>query len=451
MCSARAEAPRVEAWLQGRLAGFPDARLCLALSGGTDSLFLLSELAALARRQARLALRAIHVDHGLQPGSARWAESCREHCRRLDVPLAIIRLELRPPPGESLEAVAREARYAALCAALEPGEWLLTAQHQDDQLESVLLQLMRGAGLPGLSGMPETVSFGPGQLGRPLLGWRREDIESRARDAGLVGIEDPMNEDRRFDRAFLRHEVLPRLRERWPAAARTVARSARHVASAQRLLEALAAADAGEAAQGHRLALSCLDGLAHERQANLLRWWLGGLGLPVPGEARLNSLLGDVIGAREDAQPEMDWGGLVLRRYRGWLHACRPLARRDEALEGCRLQAGDALDLGAGLGRLVLAPVNGMGIRAEVAAAGLELRWRAGQAALRTAPNRPRQALRKLYQSEGVLPWMRPMIPLVWAGGRLAAVGDLWLDVDLAAGEDEAGVLPQWQDRPALY
>ncbi len=230
--------------LERLIPAWPDASLCIALSGGVDSVALLHAAREVTAHHGGLRLRALHVDHGLQPASLDWAAICRELCERLGVRCEVLELHLVPRKGESVEAEARTERYSALAAALEPGESLLTAHHADDQLETVLLQLFRGAGVAGLAAMPECAPLGPGHHLRPLLQVARVDLVAYAQALGLQWIEDPMNREARYDRSYLRHEVLPAILARWPAAARTVGRSARHLGEAQRLLEALAEADA---------------------------------------------------------------------------------------------------------------------------------------------------------------------------------------------------------------
>lgn len=425
--------------------GWRGERLLVAVSGGLDSTVLLHALHALAR-ESGTGVRAVHVDHGLQPASTVWATSTAAECRRLGVPFACIALALTPARGESIEAAARDARYAALASTLADDERLLTAQHRDDQLETVLIQLLRGAGLAGLSAMPGRTPLGRGLHLRPLLGFDRAELEAYARGQALATNEDPMNADPRFDRAWLRRRILPALRERWPSAATTVARSSGHIAEAARLLEEVAASDAEGAVDAGRLSVDALARLTRERRSNLLRWWIRGQGLRAPPAARLGQGLDDLLRARPDGAPCLAWDGGEIRRYRGRLYALASTASPPTP---------DARDdghwnLGPGLGRFGLVAGSSGGLSAGLAA-GAVVRFRSGGESLKPHPGRPRKRLTDLCQEAGVVPWMRDRLPLVIVGDRLAAVGDLWIDAAFAAGAGQPALKPVWTGRPPLY
>ncbi len=438
-------AERLAAALDGLDPGWRGAKLCVAVSGGLDSAVLLHALALLAPK-AGAALRAFHVDHGLQPSAPEWARACADSCRGLGIPFATAALALAPRKGESVEAAAREARYAALAGALADGERVLTAHHRDDQLETVLIQLLRGSGLAGLAAMPARAALGGGWLLRPLLGFDRAELAAYAHGHGLAWHEDPMNAGLRFDRAWLRQRVLPALRERWPAAAATVARSSRHVAEAARLLEEVAVADAAGVLEAGRLSIAGLARLSRERQSNLLRWWLRSRGLGAPPAARLGRGFEDLLAARPDRAPCLAWEGGEIRRYRGRLYALAGLPKPQA--DGVRSAA--AWDLGAGLGCLRLVAGSHGGLCATRAASP-ELRFRAGGEHLKPHPGRPRKRLKDLCQEAGVVPWMRNRLPLVYVGAKLAAVGDLWIDAGFAARPGAPALAPVWTDRPQLF
>ncbi|HEY5559762.1 MAG TPA: tRNA lysidine(34) synthetase TilS [Steroidobacteraceae bacterium] len=421
---------------------------CVALSGGLDSCVVLHAMAALRVAPGARALRAVHIDHGLQPESAAWAENCRALCRRLDVPFEAVTLALAPARGASIEAEARDARYAALAARLHAGEWLLTAHHRDDQLETVLIQLLRGAGVAGLAAMPELARLGRGWHARPLLGVDRAALAAYAGRHALDWVRDPMNDSTRFDRGWLRVHVLPAMRQRWPAAGATVARSAGHLAEARHLLDELAESDGAGIVDGGRVAIAGLQRLSRERQANLLRWWIRSRGLGAPPAARLAAALRELPGARADAKPLVRWPDGELRRHRGRLYAMHPLPSLP-ALPGGQDATSAVLDLGPGLGKFNLVAGMQGGLRLPLAA-GPVIRFRAGGESLRTHADRPRKRLKDLCREAGIVPWMRERLPLVFVGERLAAVGDLWVEAELSAPAGVPALKPVWSDRPEL-
>jgi tRNA(Ile)-lysidine synthase len=297
-------------WLRAQLTtllpAFPNVSLCVALSGGLDSTALLAALAV--KRPASLQLRALHVDHGLRSASKQWAAHCRKLARDLHVPFKVLTTKVARPHGASLEAAARDARYRLLAAELHPGEILLTAHHSDDQLETVLLQLLRGSGLPGISAMPALAPFAQGQLARPLLSRSRAELETWVREQGLTWVEDDTNVDETFDRNYLRLRVLPLIRNRWPGSATAVARSARHAAEAQALLDTLARADIERASYGESLSIKSLRALSPDRLRNALRFWITRAGYLAPDTKRLEEISGPLLDARPDANPFVEWG-----------------------------------------------------------------------------------------------------------------------------------------------
>jgi len=265
----------------------PVSGYCVALSGGLDSTVLLAALVAARAARSLPPLRAIHVDHGLHSDSAHWAGCCAAQAAALGVPLEQVKVDARAGRGESPEAAARAARYAAFAERMVPGELLLTAHHADDQLESILLQWLRGGGVRAVAGMPAIARFARGWHARPLLGFTRDELQDWADSEYLQWLADPSNLDPRFDRNYLRLEVLPAIRRRWPAAARTVGRVAGHAAEMLRMEAEIARADHALAADGRTLSLERLGLLPEARQRWVLRAWLRALSLPVPAVATL--------------------------------------------------------------------------------------------------------------------------------------------------------------------
>jgi tRNA(Ile)-lysidine synthase len=427
-------------------AGAVPARYCIALSGGLDSTVLAAALAA-SGADGDPALRAIHVDHGLHADSAQWSAHCRQLAERLGVPCEIVAVDARPAAGESPEAAARAARYAALAARLRPREVLLTAHHGDDQLETVLLQWLRGGGLRAVAGMRPVTPFAAGWLARPLLGFARAELEAWARARGLAWLEDPSNADPRFDRNYLRLEILPRLRARWPAAAVTVARVAEQATEALDVAAGVAAADLSALAEGETLMLSPLERLPAARQRLALRAWLRTRAVAVPPAATLEALRRDMLHADGDRIPVTRWPGAVVRRYRGRLYA----SPSDAPANWCpgRWAPGEHFALGSD-GHLELVATTGVGLSRGRLASGLDVVSRPEGGTFKPAGHPHHREVRKWLQEHGVLPWRRAALPFVRAGGEIVAIGDLAYGGTLAAAPGEPSWRIVWHDRPTL-
>lgn len=418
--------------------------LAVALSGGADSASLLAAASAAAFRG--LPLRAVHVDHGLQSAAAAFRESCAAWCASLGVPLTVIRVVVHAPPGASIEAAARDARYAALEKELKPGECLLTAHHREDQAQTLLLQALRGAGLKGMSAMPICRPLGGGWHLRPLL----EVPQSELLAFGApFSIADPMNEDLRFDRSYLRRRVWPQIESRWPGAAATLARTARHVADAQELLDRAAAAAVGRLRDGDALSVPGLRAMGRQERINALRFWLFEAHAEPPSTARLNEALRQLFEARTDHLPAIVWSGYALRRYRHRVFLTQAQPPRLEGIWHWRAAPAAHLDLGPNSGTLRWAAQTG-GLDARRLPEAVIVRRRGGGEALKPGAKARTRSVQHLCQSQGVLPWMRDSLPLVFAGDALIAVGDLWLDARwcVAAGEQGFGVV--WDGGPNI-
>lgn len=430
---------RLSESLAALLPDYPGVSLCVAFSGGLDSTALLTALALLGGARRRSALRAVHIDHGLHPSSPIWAEHCRAVAERLRIPLTVLRVTVDCPAGTSLEAAAREARYQALERELADAEVLLTAQHADDQLETVLLQLLRGAGVPGIAAMPSLAPFGRGRLARPLLAVERDEIEAWARAHGLDWIEDDTNADERRDRNYLRRRVTPLLRARWPSASRAIMRTARHAAEAQRLLDLLARADAERAAVGAALSVRRLRALAPERRRNALRYWIARSAHPMPDTRRLDELAGPLLDARPDAHPQLIWTDTVAERHGDLLSLAATPSRSgtELGLSGTLvwpLRAVPVLLLPSGLGKLELVPDRYGPIDLEALPESVSVRARRGGERLRPRRGGPSRTLKALLQEARVAHAERGRIPLLCAGEQVLAAGDLWADAQIQAG-----------------
>lgn len=417
-------------------------RLLVACSGGPDSSALLHLAAACGRSN----IVAAHVNHGLHADADAWEEHCRRQAAALDVSFLSCRVEVASRGGDGLEANARAARYAALEGLMQPGDWLLTAHHRDDQAETLLLNLMRGSGPDGLRGIARERPFGPGWLLRPLLDVSRRELADYVAAAGLECIRDPGNDDCRQDRNFLRAEVLPLIESRWPAARRQLARSAGIARDTAAQLAEQADTDIAACGEPARLDLDDMALLSRPRQLNLLRRAARRLGLPLPPSAPLTAMLDELAPARADGSPRIAWNGGEARRHRRRLYLMATLPERPEP-PAVTLRPGTDVDGGPGLGRLTLEEGT-PGLPAALVGAGLRIAFRAGGEAFRPAGQAHRRTLKKLLREAGIVPWMRERLPLLYAGDELVAVADLWIAAEHAVND---GYRVAWQGRPALF
>ena len=436
-----------EACLESLLSRLPAApHYCIAYSGGVDSHVLLHFLASRSDR-LQAVLTAIHVDHRIQPQSGDWAAHCRTVCAQLGVPFDVLHVDGGPTAGESPEAAARRVRYRALADWLPTDAVLLTAQHREDQAETLMLQLFRGAGPRGLAAMPLVAPFGAGRLARPLLETSRGDILAYARAQRLRWVEDPSNADTRYDRNLLRHQLMPLVRQRWPGIDRVLARAAALQADQTELAAALAQIDldrCGTGDQSDRLSVACLAMLSDARQRNLLRYWIETNGLPVPSRAVLQQVLDSVVPARSDANPRLQWPGAELRRYRDRLYIMPPLPPADTGLR-IRWNINETLALPQGT--LAARATTGGGMRAA-ADMRLDVGFRRGGEMLRPAGRREHHALKKLFQEWQVPVWERAFVPLVFSGGELIAVAGFCVCEDFQAAPGERGYEVYWNRAP---
>jgi len=415
----------------------PRPHVAVAFSGGIDSTVLADMLARQRRKFA--SLRLMHVDHGLQAASADWSQHCARFARSMRLPFVSLKARISRQSGASPEAAARDARYAQLAHALKPGEVLVTAQHRDDQVETLLLQLFRGAGVPGLAAMPPIADFGPGRIARPLLDVSRAEIEQYAQRRRLKWIEDPTNALVRFDRNFLRHRVLPGIRARWKGVDEAVARSARHMAEAAGLLEAVARSDLDACADGAGVNVAALRALPAPRRRNALRAFILRAGLEAPSAAKLREMSAPLLVARADAQPVVDFTGGALRRRGGRLElevVSQQSAPRKgtTASKSWRWQQERELRLSAG-DSLMFADDDAGPIDLDRLPPALDLRARRGGESLRPGPRARTQALKKLMQAARLSVEERARLPLLFAGNRLVAAGDRWTDASVAAND----------------
>ncbi|MDP3482396.1 MAG: tRNA lysidine(34) synthetase TilS [Sulfuricella sp.] len=441
---------KLKSWVQ------PGRHLTLALSGGADSVALLDILAQL-RSSLHFLLSAVYVNHQISPNAADWAEFCARLCAGYNIPFQAVKVDLKRQPGESLEELARDARYRVF--AEQQADFIVLAQHLDDQAETLLLQLLRGAGAKGLSAMGE-MREGLGVRGegevetphylRPLLDVPRRLILDYATLSGLQWVEDESNADISYDRNYLRHRVMPLLAKRFPGYRETFARASRNLAESAQLSNDLARLDRAIAVVNGNLRVDALRSLSGARARNLLRYWLAESGIPMPSSGRLENLLQQLCSARDDAQVRISLGGVVIRRYRGEVHI-EPSAKSPEGKKKTSVPRPelaltwtfeDELQLPDSGGRLLFERTTGQGLSlARLTAAPVTIRLRQGGERLRPDCLRPTRSLKNLLQEAGMPPWQRQRLPLLFSGEKLAFVPGIGVDCEYQAKEDEPGVI----------
>ncbi len=422
-------------------------KLVVGFSGGLDSCVLLHLLAE-CRQTLPFQLQAHHVHHGLSPNADAWADFCRGVCTKLNIPFTLSKVEINRNSGTGLEAAAREARYKALLAS--GADFICLAHHQDDQAETLLLQLARGAGVKGLAGMAGLNK----KLLRPLLDVPRAVLERYAQQHQLAWIEDESNIDTKFDRNFVRHEVLPKLEKKYPAIRQTIGRAAQHMAEADLLLDELAEMDVANCQSSQhdsrQLALQPLAALSAVRIKNALRWWLAQHACDVPSAAQLQQISQQLLYAKADASVKIKVAeNLILRRFQGRAYLVKnvPENAEDAARSTFSLVwQGERMIILPDQSRLLFSEKQGEGIALQhLETKELMIRYRRGGETIKPEQSRPTRRLNALLQAASIPPWQRERLPLLFIDVDLALLPDIAIDVRYQAKPDEMGLQVIWQ------
>ena len=400
--------------LKDILSEYPDAETCwIAYSGGLDSHVLLHVLASI-QNKIKLKLIAVHINHGISNDADLWVKHCQRICEDLVIEFQAFSVDLSHKSDKGTEAFAREKRYEVLGNLISSHDLLLTAHHMDDQVETILLQLMRGSGPDGLVGMPQTREFSKGILLRPLLDYSREEIRDYALSESLSWVEDESNKSNKYDRNFLRNRIIPELITRWPGALKTIQRAARHQAEARSLINEISRCDLDVVCESiyTKVDISRFNNLSGIRKKNVLRAWIKKNKLDMPDAQIIEKIIAEVIHANTDRNPCVKWKGGEVRRYRGYLYIMKLLPAHDVGLRKL-WDLDESLKLTSGYLKAVSG--KGSGIKKDMLSNDIvEIRYRQGGEQIRPSGRVETHELKKLFQAQGILPWLRDRIPLIY-------------------------------------
>lgn len=420
-------------------------QITVGLSGGVDSVVLFHALLTLSK-QACFTLSAVHVNHGISQNAGQWAEFCHDLCQTHGIPIETATLSIQKSAGISLEAAAREERYQIFSQFKT--DYIALAQHADDQVETVLLQLLRGAGVKGLSAMPairQQIADTAPQILRPLLNVSRTEIEAYAQIHQLNWVTDESNDDITFNRNFLRHKVLPVIKQQYPTYQTTIMRSSQHLAEASSLLDELAQIDMRQCTTAGQLNIDTLRQLSTSRAKNLLRYMFSRHNITLPSTAKLTDILNQLITVRQDKNLHIVFGKTEIRCYQNKMY----LLPKQQPVEcGWSIPWHNEK-------QLIIPPLNGVIDFSQTQAQGIDpkklqqapvtIRLRQGGEKFQPDCKRPRRSLKKLLQEAAMPPWERERLPLLFSDNQLVWVPGIGIDCHFQAPQNTTGLVPTWQ------
>lgn len=399
------------------------SRYIIAFSGGMDSTVLLHGMNRLG-----LPLHAVHVNHHLQQECRQWQQHCHAICRQWGIACTLTHAKVKKLPQQSVEESARQARYRLLAEQVGLHDVLVTAHHKDDLAETLLLQLLRGAGPAGLAAMCMDRTLAHGRHLRPLLGFSRTELNEYARQNSLVWVEDPSNESLDFDRNYLRLRVMPGLVRRWPGAVQTLSRAAGLQGDAVQCLHELAGLDVQAAATEHThiLDVEVLQCLGAARLKNALRGWMKAHAMRVPGKKLLDSIVEDIVYVQDlESAPVQAWADGEVRRYRNHLYLLHPLLLHDPG-QTFQWRVDRPLVIESLNRTLHFSDLQRFGVAVPEGAKELTVQFRRGGERLKPSGEKHHRSLKNLFQEGNIPPWERDRIPLLYHNGRLISVLGYW-------------------------
>jgi len=434
----------IEAIFSKEIGSLVSRKFLLAFSGGVDSVVLLDLLVNVLKESD--ALRIIHINHNLNEHSNDWAQFSSEVCEKYDLPLICESVEPKRH-GKGLEADARELRYQSFRDVIQDDEYLLTGHHQDDQMETLLYRIFRGTGIDGLMAIRREIKFGKGFLYRPMLNISREKIEEYAQLKNLKWIYDSSNDDSSYDRNFLRKDIIPLIKKRWPSVENKVSRLSVIAEQNQLLLNELAIEDVGQLKNYNHLDIETLSEKSYPRIINIFRFMIKKNNMSVPSMQVLNEGIKTLMHSKSKS-PSMTWNDNTIRRYKHRLYFLNSALNSPNDLSNeMSWDIKKTINLGKNLGSIQARFLNGEGISLNRCPSNLAIKYRKGGEEIKPSGHKITKSLKNLFQENNVLPWVRDKIPLIYVDQELISVGDLWFNQDFKASANEDGFLITWDKK----
>ena len=434
----------IEAIISKEIGSLVSRKFLLAFSGGVDSVVLLDLLVNVLKESD--ALRIIHINHNLNEHSNDWAQFSSEICEKYDLPLICESVEPKRH-GKGLEADARELRYQSFRDVIQDDEYLLTGHHQDDQMETLLYRIFRGTGIDGLRAIRREIKFGKGFLYRPMLNISREKIEEYAQLKNLKWIYDSSNDDSSYDRNFLRKDIIPSIKKRWPSVENKVSRLSVIAEQNQLLLNELATEDVGQLKNYNHLDIETLSEKSYPRIINIFRFMIKKNNMSVPSMQVLNEGIKTLMHSKSKS-PSMTWNDNTIRRYKHRLYFLNSALNSPNDLSNeMSWDIKKTINLGKNLGSIQARFLNGEGISLNRCPSNLAIKYRKGGEEIKPSGHKITKSLKNLFQENNVLPWVRDKIPLIYVDQELISVGDLWFNQDFKASANEDGFLITWDKK----